>query len=580
MKRRSTKTKLLTALLTLCMLLSLVPMAAMAAETTVQTASQLEAALENADCAEIKLGGNIETAEELAVNRTVMLDLNGYTLTCSATDESIFRVRSSGSLTVKDSGTDGKINGQNKNCAVEVKGGTLTLESGSIVNCTDADGDGGAVDVASTGVTETPIRYGKFVMNGGVIQNCSAAANGGAVNIYQDGHFTMTGGTIKDCKVDLGGYGIAAYGEDDKAFVSISGGTIENCGVKPWHFDAYTVTFDSDGGSAVPEQKLLNSPAVKPADPKKDGYDFAGWYLEDTPYAFDTKVTENITLKGHWTPVATPNTISAAAIENVKLDYRQGDAPQATAQVAAAGDQYTILYECWGRIEPAAGSAGEATAYWYSDDGYHPTGYAYLTAFDQNEQYRYSVRLEAKDGFIFSGDISMKNIVLNGKSLPSGSEVLVLDNGKTCLVTYGTMIIPGGGSVQHNHSYGAEWKYDETAHWHQCACGATTDQAAHTFKWVTDREATESENGAKHEECTVCGYKKPAVVIPATGQKVEPSRQNTKSVPHTAKSGKETVSPQTGKADRWIFELPLLVAGIALAAGAVYTGRKRKKQNA
>ena len=278
--------------------------------------------------------------------------------------------------------------------------------------------------------------------------------------------------------------------------------------------------------------------------------------------------------------MATPNTISAAAIENVKLDYRQGDAPQATAQVAAAGDQYTILYECWGRIEPAAGSAGEATAYWYSDDGYHPTGYAYLTAFDQNEQYRYSVRLEAKDGFIFSGDISMKNIVLNGKSLPSGSEVLVLDNGKTCLVTYGTMIIPGGGSVQHNHSYGAEWKYDETAHWHQCACGATTDQAAHTFKWVTDREATESENGAKHEECTVCGYKKPAVVIPATGQKVEPSRQNTKSVPHTAKSGKETVSPQTGKADRWIFELPLLVAGIALAAGAVYTGRKRKKQNA
>lgn len=634
MKRRSTKTKLLTALLTLCMLLSLVPMAAMAAETTVQTASQLEAALENADCAEIKLGGNIETAEELAVNRTVMLDLNGYTLTCSATDESIFRVRSSGSLTVKDSGTDGKINGQNKNCAVEVKGGTLTLESGSIVNCTDADGDGGAVDVASTGVTETPIRYGKFVMNGGaimdckagddggavdigsgctfimnggriencraeddggavfikqsgtfelnggVIQNCSAGANGGAVNIYQDGHFTMTGGTIKDCKVDLGGYGIAVYGEDDKAIVSISGGTIENCGVKPWHFDAYTVTFDSDGGSAVPEQKLLNSPAVKPADPKKDGYDFAGWYLEDTPYAFDTKVTENITLKAHWTPVATPNTISAAAIENVKLDYRQGDAPQATAQVAAAGDQYTILYECWGRIEPAAGSAGEATAYWYSDDGYHPTGYAYLTAFDQNEQYRYSVRLEAKDGFIFSGDISMKNIVLNGKSLPSGSEVLVLDNGKTCLVTYGTMIIPGGGSVQHNHSYGAKWKYDETAHWHQCACGATTDQAAHTFKWVTDREATESENGAKHEECTVCGYKKPAVVIPATGQKVEPSRQNTKSVPHTAKSGKETVSPQTGKADRWILELPLLVAGIALAAGAVYTGRKRKKQNA
>ena len=75
--------------------------------------------------------------EKLDVERTVTLDLNGYTLSCSSTDEDIFRVRSSGNLTVKDSGTGGKIDGQNKNCGFNVKGGTLTLESGSIVNCTD-----------------------------------------------------------------------------------------------------------------------------------------------------------------------------------------------------------------------------------------------------------------------------------------------------------------------------------------------------------------------------------------------------------------------------------------------------------
>ena len=62
------------------------------------------AALENADCTEIKLGGNIETTWELDVERTVTLDLNGYTLSCSSTDEDIIRVRSSGNLTVKDSG--------------------------------------------------------------------------------------------------------------------------------------------------------------------------------------------------------------------------------------------------------------------------------------------------------------------------------------------------------------------------------------------------------------------------------------------------------------------------------------------
>lgn len=574
MKKRSTKTKLLTALLTLCMLLSLVPMAAMAAEPPVQTASQLAAALENADCAEIKLGGNIETAEELAVTRTVTLDLNGYTLTCSATDESIFRVRSSGNLTVKDSGTDGKIDGQNKNCAVEVKGGALTLESGSIVNCTDTDGDGGAVDVSNTGVTETPTKYGKFimnggavmnckagddgaavdigsgctftlnggiisgcraeddggavfikqggffVMNGGTIENCSAYNNGGAVYIYEDGSFTMTGGTIQDCKLDSGATGKAVYGKDNTAVVAISGGSIENCGVYPLSFDEFTVAFDSDGGSAVTEQKLLNSPAVQPADPKKDGYDFVGWYLGDILYTFDTKVTENITLKAHWTPVAASSSITSVNIENVKLDYQPGTAPQATARASADRDQYAILYESWGKLEPAVGNTAEATAYWYSDEGYHPTGYAHLTAFDENGQYRYSVRLGARDGFVFSDSISAENVTLNGKSLPNGSQVLVLDNGKTCLVTYGTVMTPSGG------------------------------------------------------------YKKTTTATPTTGTNAKSGGQSAKSGYGISQKTGKTVSPQTGKADCLIVALALSAVGACLTGTAVYAGRKRKKQNA
>ncbi len=627
MKRRTTKTKLLTALLALCMLLSLAPMGVFAADLTVSNEAELKAALEDEDCARIKLGGNLELTEALRVQRAVTLDLNGCTLTSGSRNESLFLVRSSGDLTVKDSAGGGKIDGQNRNCGAEVKGGTLTLESGSIVNCTD-DGDGGAVDVSNTGVTETPIRYGKFIMNGGaimdctaeddagavdigsgctfimnggtisgcraeddggavfikqsgsfalnggVIQNCSAGANGGAVNIYENGSFAMTGGTIKDCKVDLGGVGNGVYGKTSTAIVAISGGTIENCGEVPWSFfDEFTVIFDSDGGSAVAEQKLLNSPAVKPADPKKDGYVFAGWYLGNTAYAFDTKVAENITLKAHWTPVATPNTITAVVLEHIKFDYQPGDTPQATAQVAADQEQYVILYECWGKVDPAA---TEATAYWYSDAGYHPTGYAHLTAFEQGGQYRYSVRLEAKDGFVFSDSISTENMTLNGKSLPDGSDVLVLDAGKTCLITYGTVITPGGDSVPHSHSYGTGWAYDEAAHWHLCACGATAHRAAHTFKWVTDRQATARENGAKHEECTVCGYKKAAVVIPAIGTQTRPGEQSTQSA-LPQKSGK-AVSPQTGKADHRILWLVLSAAGVCLTGTAVCG--KRKKQNA
>lgn len=463
MQKTNIKTKLLTVLLTLCMVLSPMSVSVFAVNLSVKNDSELEAAFENADCTEIKLGENIETVWELDVDRTVTLDLNGYTLSCSSTDEDIIRVRSNGNLTVKDSGIGGKIDGQNKNCGIEVKGGTLTLESGSIVNCTDADGDGGAVDVANTGVTETPIKYGKFIMNGGaimgckagddggavdigsgctfvinggtisncradddggavfikqggafelndgIIQNCSAGANGGAVNIYQDGHFSMTGGTIKSCKVDLGGLGMAVYGSNDKAVVTMIGGTFEDCGAFPYSFDEFTVTFDSDGGSTVPEQKLRNTSAVKPADPKKSGYNFVGWYLGEEEYTFTANVVKNITLKAHWAPVATPITIATAAIGNAKFNYQPGDVPQATAWVSEVdADKYEIAYECWQQFE-----SNEPVAAWYSDNGSHgslPT----IAKFESGKKYVYSIMLKPKDGYSFSSETV---ITVNGEKV-------------------------------------------------------------------------------------------------------------------------------------------------------------------
>ena len=64
---------------------------------------------------------------------------------------------------------------------------------------------------------------------------------------------------------------------------------------------------------------------------------------------------------------------------------------------------------------------------------------------------------------------------------------------------------------------GTGWHSDETNHWNTCACGAKLNTAAHTFAWITDKEATATEAGSKHEECTACGYALQAVEIPATG---------------------------------------------------------------
>ena len=749
MKNKAFKTKLLTALLTLCMMLSLAPISAFAVDSTVSNETELTAALENADCAEIKLGGSIETTWELDVGRTVTLDLNGYTLSCSGTDEDIIRVRSSGSLTIKDSSTGGKIDGQNKNCGIEVKGGTLTLESGSIVNCTDADGDGGAVDVSNTGVTETQVKYGKFIMNGGaimdckagddggavdigsgctfimnggtisscradddggavfikqsgsfelnggVIQNCSAGANGGAVNIYQDGRFTMTGGTIKSCKVDLGGLGMAVYGSNDKAVVTMTGGTFEDCGAYPYSFDEFTVTFDSDGGSAVTAQKVLNSPAIKPADPTKNGYLFAGWYLEDMQYAFDTTVTTDITLKAHWTPTSASTAISAATIENAKFDYQPGDAPRATAAVAAADQgKYRIADEWWQELN----ENNEPVAIWHSDGGIYST-LPTITAFESGKKYVYSVLLLPERGYDFGREVAA---TVNGNAVtavPGTDGYLSLPHVKTMIPTesdnpaaidlieihdvtvsfkdgdkpvftgsvsanaayafrcewwsldsdtgilstepewggdiyknkitafeagktyhYGVYVtaytadispdatlkingqevnytrIGDDGDTQsfwveteltmiptadsHTHSYGTAWKCDGTNHWHECACGDTADTAAHTFKWVTDKEATATEKGSKHEECTVCGAKRSENTVidklPGSG-----STGNTGSGDNsTHKPGKNDSgnSPQTGDSSLIGWLAALLVSGSA-AAWITLTGKKAKKRS-
>ena len=603
------KSKLTAILLALCLALSLVPMTAATAfaanTTTVTNETELTAALNNADSTEIKLGSNIETTGKLYVERTVTLDLNGHTLSCSSENASIIWVRKNGNLAIKDSGTGGKIDGQNKNCGIEVKGGTLTLESGSIVNCTDADGDGGAVDVSNTGVTETQVKYGKFIMNGGaimdckagddggavdigsgctfimnggtisscradddggavfikqsgsfelnggVIQNCSAGANGGAVNIYQDGRFTMTGGTIKSCKVDLGGLGMAVYGSNDKAVVTMTGGTFEDCGAYPYSFDEFTVTFDSDGGSAVTAQKVLNSPAIKPADPTKNGYLFAGWYLEDMQYAFDTTVTTDITLKAHWTPTSASTAITAATIQDVNFNYQPGDAPRATAAVAAADQgKYRIADEWWQELN----ENDEPVAIWHSDDGIYST-LPTITAFESGKKYVYSVLLLPERGYDFGREVAA---TVNGSTVtavPGTDGYLSLPNVKTITPT----------AASHTHSYGTAWKYDDTNHWHECACGDKADTAAHTFKWVTDKEATATEKGSKHEECTVCGYKKAAAEIPATGSGSGSTDQPTKP------GG--TGSPQTGDSGSVLWLAILCISGVLGVLGVA--GKKK-----
>ncbi len=541
------------------------------------------------------------------------------------------------------------------------------------------------------------------------------------------------------------------------------------------------------------------------------------------------------------TPTKQNTVITSAAVENVKLDYKDGEVPRTTATTAATDrDKYDILYECWGKLEKTDEYTTESVAYWYSDEDYCPSGYADLTSFDKDGKYEYSVRLKAKDGYIFSDSISADDITINGKSLPEGSFAMTLDDNRTCVVTYGmnmrtirpldtvklygattefyidsgsaysdvayekwedkddrsiginsdeslnggysqlvdsfkygktyiygvafniadlgleegyrfdtntklcindeevtlkpeqvqvsddgmtvrfndilsmtpeapwqkidlveidgatidfkagdkpvfTGTVPenspnvlpqcefwegddGSGvnsywfwdqnyknhidafesgktytygvyvkaahgyyftqdtklkingkfyayhlpegdpeldnpdfmatlwaitdltitpeaSVPHNHNYGTEWKYDETNHWHECECGNKTDITVHTFKQIIDKEATATEKGSKHEECTVCGYKKAAVDIPATGVGIssdDEANKPTNTVSSEISSADQTnkpintASPKTGNTDNMILWIVLLVIGGGAFITATAVDKKKK----
>ena len=89
--------------------------------------------------------------------------------------------------------------------------------------------------------------------------------------------------------------------------------------------NAHTVTFNSNGGSAVPSQEVEDGEkATKPTDPTKAGAEFVNWYSDETletVYDFNTVVTADITLYAKWNNLQ--NTVT----------FKEGDETRATVKV-------------------------------------------------------------------------------------------------------------------------------------------------------------------------------------------------------------------------------------------------------
>ena len=226
-------------------------------------------------------------------------------------------------------------------------GASFVMEGGNIVGCS-AGKSGGGVKVTNDG---------DFKMSGGTISGCTAGGGGGidnrgtttlsdnakikscsATGTGRDDHgggvcsyrnLTVSGSmVISGCTAQNNNNSYAMYvttgypnarssieggtfdgsvwlNHSSSGKITVSGGTFKN-GVS----GAWTVTFDTDGGTPEPESQIrANLPATKPDDPTKEGFDFGGWYTDaafTTEYKFteSEKVTQDMPLYAKWTKEA------------------------------------------------------------------------------------------------------------------------------------------------------------------------------------------------------------------------------------------------------------------------------------
>ena len=123
------------------------------------------------------------------------------------------------------------------------------------------------------------------------------------------------------------------------------------------HPETCTVTFNANGGSAVAPQTVeYGAAATKPADPKKNGYTFKGWYLGSTPYDFSSPVTEDITLTAKWekipafdgTVTLNPNDVQMNGKTPYVIYNKQAQTPRVIVKDKSGktlnASQYTVSY--------------------------------------------------------------------------------------------------------------------------------------------------------------------------------------------------------------------------------------------
>ena len=132
----------------------------------------------------------------------------------------------------------------------------------------------------------------------------------------------------------------------------------------------FTVTFNSDGGSAVEAQTIDEGEnATAPTAPTKSGYTFGGWTLNGEAYDFETPVTSDIELVAVWTKAAvmydvTFNSDGGSAVEAQTIEENEtATEPTAPTKADCKFGGWLLNGEAYDFATPVTGNI-ELTAKW------------------------------------------------------------------------------------------------------------------------------------------------------------------------------------------------------------------------
>ncbi len=116
---------------------------------------------------------------------------------------------------------------------------------------------------------------------------------------------TVNWGTIVEPpKLTKRGYTLAGWKKDSEDF-RFEEGIDENIKVTAeWAGVSYTVSFDGDDITEAEQKLTYPAQPTKPTpDPKRAGYGFAGWFIDDEEVDFgNTDYVEDVTITGKWNP--------------------------------------------------------------------------------------------------------------------------------------------------------------------------------------------------------------------------------------------------------------------------------------